>query len=283
MREKPTELRKVAEPSSEKVSEIICSLTPEEQKRLSLIQELLEAQGQPNYGQRCEALAQKEGITVRSLRRWLQNYRKEGIASVVKQRRKDRGSFKIDKEWQEFIVKTYKEGNRGSKRMSPAQVAVRVKVRALELGRAEYPSHMSVYRLIRSYFESGERKKRTLGWRGDCLKLKTREGITIAVEWSNQVWQCDHTKVDVLVVGQTGEIIGRPWLTTVIDSYSRCVMGINLGFEAPSAAVVCLALRHAILPKQYSSGYELKESWGTYGLPQYLYTDGGVDLRSRNS
>lgn len=29
-------------------------------------------------------------------------------------------------------------------------------------------------------------------------------------------------------------------------------MGIHLGFDAPSSAVVCLALRHAILPKQLS-------------------------------
>ncbi len=59
-------------------------------------------------------------------------------------------------------------------------------------------------------------------------------------------------------------------------------MGIHLGFDAPSAAVVCLALRHAILPKKYSSAYELKQLWGTYGLPQYLYTDGGKDFRSQH-
>jgi putative transposase len=59
-------------------------------------------------------------------------------------------------------------------------------------------------------------------------------------------------------------------------------MGIHLGFDAPSAAVVCLALRHAILPKQYSGAYELKQIWGTYGLPQYLYTDGGKDFRSQH-
>jgi putative transposase len=51
------------------------------------------------------------------------------------------------------------------------------------------------------------------------------------------VWQCDHTRVDVLLVDRNGELIGRPWLTTVIDSYSRCVMGINLGFDAPSSQI----------------------------------------------
>ena len=57
-------------------------------------------------------------------------------------------------------------------------------------------------------------------------------------------------------------------------------MGMHLGFNAPSAAVVCLALRHAIFPKRYSAAYQLQHAWDTYGLLQYLYTDGGKDFRS---
>ena len=86
----------------------------------------------------------------------------------------------------------------------------------------------------------------------------------------------------MLVVDQTGEVLGRPWLTIDVDTYSRCIMGIHLGFDVPSSAVMCLALRHAIMPKQYSSAYELQGNWGTYGLPQYLYTDGGKDFRSQH-
>jgi putative transposase len=41
-------------------------------------------------------------------------------------------------------------------------------------------------------------------------------------------------------------------------------------------------LKYLVLPKQYSSAYELQESWGTYGLPQYLYTDRGKDFRSQH-
>ncbi len=69
--------------------------------------------------------------------------------------------------------------------------------------------------------------------------------------------------MDVLLVDQHGKILGRPWLTTVIDSYSRCIMGINLGYDAPSSQVVALALRHAILTKQYGSEYGLHEEWVT--------------------
>jgi putative transposase len=166
--------------------------------------------------------------------------------------------------------------------MSPAQVEVRVRVRAQELGVEDYPGRTTVYRILRPHIDKAQQQKRSLGWRGDRLKLKTRGGLEIAVEWSNQVWQVDHTKVDVLLVDQSGSFLGRPWLTIVIDAYSRCIMGVHLGFDAPSAQLVCLGLRHGILPKQYPATYKLQNEWGTYGLPQYLYTDGGKDFRSQH-
>jgi len=262
--------------------EMLRRLSVEELERLRLLQELLATAEEPNYGKRQAAVAEKLGITDRSVRRLLRQLREEGVGEVGRRRRSDQGVARIGEEWRKFIEQTYREGNRGSRSMSPAQVAVRVKVRAEELGEEEYPSHTTVYRILKPLTEQGQRGKRTLGWREDCLKLRTAEGIELAVEWSNQVWQVDHTRADVLVVGQSGQMLGRPWLTLVIDTYSRCIMGFHLGFDAPSAWVVCLALRQAILPKQYSSAYELQGEWGTYGLPQYLYTDRGKDFRSQH-
>jgi putative transposase len=93
-----------------------------------------------------------------------------------------------------YIVKTYREGNRASRQMSPAQVEVRVRIRAQELGVEDYPGRTTVYRILRPYIEKRQHQKRSLGWRGDRLKLKTREGIEIEIEWSNQVWQVAHIK-----------------------------------------------------------------------------------------
>ena len=83
-------------------------------------------------------------------------------------------------------------------------------------------------------------------------------------------WLCDHSRVDVLLVNSEGELVGRPWLTIVSDIASGCVMGFHLGYDQPNPQVVALALRHAILPKQYSEEYELQHQWQTYGLPQYF-------------
>jgi putative transposase len=60
------------------------------------------------------------------------------------------------------------------------------------------------------------------------LSVKTRDGPDLTIEHSNQVWQCDHTLADVLLVDLEGKLFGRPWLTAVTDSYSRCIVGINV-------------------------------------------------------
>ncbi len=139
-----------------------------------------------------------------------------------------------------------------------------------------------MYRILSAEISSEEQKqkKRSIGWQGDTLTLTAKSGIAIAVDYSNQVWQCDHTAADIVVVDSQGESLGRPTLTTVIDTYSRCIMGIHRGIKPPSAAVTGLALRHAILPKQYPQGYAPQALWESYGIPKYLYTDAGSDFTS---
>jgi putative transposase len=141
---------------------------------------------------------------------------------------------------------------------------------------------MTVYRVLEPLIQ-GQENSKSIGWKGSRLALKTKDGQSLSVEYSNQVWQCDHTRADILLVDRHGELIGRPWLTTVVDSYSRCIVGINLGFDAPSSVVVSLALRNSMLPKAYSAEYKLNCEWGTYGKPEYLFTDSGKDFRSNHA
>ncbi|MBD2346481.1 Mu transposase C-terminal domain-containing protein [Anabaena subtropica] len=262
---------------------IVSELTDEAKLKMEVIQSLLEAGDRKTYAQKLQQAAVKLGKSVRTVRRLIDKWEQEGLAGLTQPQRADKGKHRVNENWQEFILKTYKEGNKGSKRMTRQQVAVRVRARADELG-VKPPSHMTVYRILQPLIEKQEKAKsvRSPGWRGSRLAMKTRDGKDLSVDYSNHVWQCDHTRVDALLVDQHGKILGRPWLTTVVDSYSRCIIGINLGYDAPSSQVVALALRHAILPKQYGSEYGLHQEWGTYGLPEHFYTDGGKDFRSNH-
>ncbi|MEH2453115.1 Mu transposase C-terminal domain-containing protein [Nostoc sp.] len=263
---------------------IVTALSEEAQLKLEVIQSLLEKSDRTTYGQKLKEAAEKLGVSVRTVQRLVKKWEQDGVVGFAQTGRADKGRHRIGEFWENFILKTYREGNKGSKRMTPKQVALRVQAKARELEDSKPPNYRTVLRVLVPVLEKQEKAKsiRSPGWRGTTLSVKTREGKDLSVDYSNHVWQCDHTRVDVLLVDQHGELLSRPWLTTVIDTYSRCIMGINLGFDAPSSQLVALALRQAILPKRYGSEYKLHCEWGTYGKPEHFYTDGGKDFRSNH-
>lgn len=256
-------------------------LSDEAQLKMEVIESLLATCDRKTYGQKLREAADKLGKSVRSVQRLVKNYEEKGLFAITNTERSDKGSYRISSEWQQFIINTYKQGNKGSRRMTPAQVAIRVEGRAKELGLETYPSHMSVYRVLNPLIEQKEKKQkvRNVGWHGSQVSHQTRAGQTLEPRYSNHTWQCDHTKLDIMLVDQYGEPLARPWLTKITDSYSTCIMGIHLGFDAPSSQVVALALRHAVLPKQYGAEFKLHCPWETYGVPENLFTDGGKDFK----
>jgi putative transposase len=236
------DLAEIQNDEPEETNVIITELSAEAKLKMEVIQSLLEPCDRKTYGQKLRGAAEKLGKTVRTVQRLVKKYQQDGLSAIVDTERNDKGSYRIDPEWQKFMISTFKEGNKGSKKMTPAQVAIRVQVRAGQLGLEDYPSHMTVYRVLNPIIERKEQKQkvRNVGWRGSRVSHKTRDGQTLDVHHSNHVWQCDHTKLDVMLVDQYGEPLSRPWFTKITDSYSRCIMGIHLGFDAPSSQVVAL-------------------------------------------
>jgi putative transposase len=271
-------------PSPPERNIIVSDLSPAEQMKLAVIQILLQPTDRTTYGQRLREGAMKLDTSVRSVQRMFKKYQIQGLEALIEKERVDSGQFRISEFWQDFIVKTYKHGNKGSRRMTPKQVSIQVQAKAREIKDQKPPKYRTVLRVIAPLLEEADRIKkiRSPGWRGSTLSHKTRDGKSLDVDYSNKVWQSDHTRLDVMLVDQHGVVIGRPWLTTVIDSYSRAIIGINIGFDAPSSQVVALALRHAVLPKSYGVEYRLHTEWITYGKPEYLFTDGGKDFRSNH-
>jgi putative transposase len=93
-------------------------------------------------------------------------------------------------------------------------------------------------------------------------------------ERPNHIWQADHTQLDILIIGGNGKP-DRPWLTIVMDDYSRAICGYAVFTGAPSALNTALALRQAIWRKQ-------NPSWVMCGLPDILHVDHGSDFTSHH-
>lgn len=89
------------------------------------------------------------------------------------------------------------------------------------------------------------------------------------------VVQMDHTPADVILVDSTHRMaLGRPWVTLLIDVWSRCILGFYVSFGAPSIFRCGRAIANALLPKQpllESLGLEIE--YPMHGFFRKLHAD----------
>jgi putative transposase len=95
--------------------------------------------------------------------------------------------------------------------------------------------------------------------------------------------QVDHTPLQICLVDEVDrQPIGDPWLTLVIDTYSRMVLGFYLSFDAPSTLNTGLALAHAFLPKDdYLHQVHVRGEWPCWGFPDIILVDNAVELNGQ--
>ena len=130
------------------------------------------------------------------------------------------------------------------------------------------PSYQTFCDAVRK--RPADKQKKRLGRRGGYknepfyieLDLKTpRHG-----DRPFEIGHIDHTELDTeLICSQTGENLGRPWLTLLIDAYSRMVLAFCLTFDRPSYRSCMMVLRECVRRHQR--------------LPQTLVLDGGREFR----
>jgi putative transposase len=97
--------------------------------------------------------------------------------------------------------------------------------------------------------------------------------------------EIDHTRLDLFVVDEETRMpLGRPTLTTLLDKFTREVLGINVGFDPPSYLSVMRCLNHAIKPKTYvkTEFPEVKNDWEAYGIPEVIVVDNGREFRGKD-
>ncbi|MDD3530876.1 MAG: transposase family protein, partial [Gallionellaceae bacterium] len=94
--------------------------------------------------------------------------------------------------------------------------------------------------------------------------------------------QIDHTVIDLIVVDERDrQPIGRPYLTLAIDVFTRCVVGMVVTLEAPSAVSVGLCLVHIACDKRpWLEGLNVEMDWPMSGKPLLLYLDNAAEFKS---
>ncbi|MEH2078567.1 MAG: helix-turn-helix domain-containing protein [Nostoc sp.] len=124
-------------------------ITEQVKLRMEVIQSLTEPCDRKTYSLKKREAAEKLGVSIRQVERLLKKWQEDrlvGLATI----RSDKGKYRLDQEWVDFIINTYIGGNKGSKRMTRHQVFLKVKGKAKvdSLKKGEYPSHQSVYRIL---------------------------------------------------------------------------------------------------------------------------------------
>jgi putative transposase len=97
--------------------------------------------------------------------------------------------------------------------------------------------------------------------------------------------EIDSTKLDVQVLdSERNMVLGRPWLTVVLDRRTRAVLGVLITFHPPSAHTLMRALRNAIKPKdELLARYpNIRGRWPCLGKPKAIVVDNAMEYHSRS-
>ena len=185
--------------------------------------------------------ARDASVPLRSVQRWLARYRATGLAGLVRAKRSDTGNRKLPAELVDVI-----EGM-GLRKPRPSVAAIHRRMIELATKRQwTPPSYSSVYGIVRHLNPAMV----TLAQDGPAAFRDRYELIyRHRAEGPNALWQADHTLLDIMVLDANGEAV-RPWLTIIIDDYSRAVAGYTIFLGAPTALQTALALRQAMWSKQ---------------------------------
>jgi len=206
-------------------------------------------------------------IPFRTAQRWVAQYQRFGLAALVRRKRADSGVRRAVS----TKIKKAVEGLALQKPPLPIAALYRQVRRLAEEFGEKAPSYGTVFYVVRSL----PADLVTLAHQGTKVYSETFELVhRREAVGPNAIWQADHSTLDILLVRSDGKV-DKPWLTVILDDYSRAVAGYFLSFQAPSALHTSLALRQAIWRKE-------DPRWTVCGIPEVLFTDHGSDFTSRH-
>jgi putative transposase len=208
--------------------------------------------------------ARHAGVALRTAERWLSRYRADGLAGLARPVRGDAGKRKLPGGLLPLV-----EGL-ALRRPRPSIMAIHRETSKIARERdITAPSYATVHAIVRAL----DPALVTLAREGPAAFRDRYELIhRHRAEAPNALWQADHTALDILIPDANGKH-ARPWLTVILDDYSRAVAGYMAFLGAPSALRTALASRQAIWRK-------LEPSWPVCGIPEVLYVDHGSDFTS---
>lgn len=262
-----------------------CNLSPAAQKRLELIQPLLEQNEAAITDRRlrvsiAKGIADGQNTTVRRILRLYYRYLATGQVAFSKKREIS------TQDTYDWAIKTlYFSAKRLSLRATYDMMLVQKYIGSDGKLLENIPSWSS----FRNYFYSRDYHKQQ-------RKSISRSGLTnyqrnerpifgSITDWRSVPgsYQMDATQADIYLVSRhdRSKVIGRPYIYLAVDTATQLIAGIYIGLECDESAVM-LCLANATQEKVEfcrKYGIEIDSSqWPSQGLPHEIITDKGSEF-----
>jgi putative transposase len=135
------------------------------------------------------------------------------------------------------------------------------------------PSYLTIQRRVTARSYQKKQKSRTGSRSFEAELAGTKSGVETTCILERV--EIDHTQIDLHVLHDDHKtLLGRPYITALIDHYSHVLHGFQLSFEPPSFASVCIACINAFLPKASSlESVNVTGAWPAHGVPVTVVSD----------
>lgn len=268
-------------PEHQELSEIAEEEWKEAERWLEWLRPLLEAGRRT--AEMVRAVADSIGVHYTTVYRKLARYERAGLTSALLRTNSSggRGETRLSKEVEEVVTATveeyYKKGRRRRVNKTYDEVVRRCKINNLE------PPHRNTVANRIMALSQRERDEAQEGPKVARQKNTIFPNKFPGADWPLAVTQIDHTQLDIELVDDVDRLpIGRPWLTVLIDVFSRMVLGFYLSPDRPNSMSVGLCLTHAILPKEsWLTERNVEGSWPCWGFMRKIHADNAGEFRGK--
>ena len=225
--------------------------------------------------------ARELNLSERQFWRLITDFQRHGLVSAMITNAGGRraGTTVLDPEVERIIAQRYESDFLQPERPTVKALTERIAADCREIGRKP-PTESTIRRRVNRLMGRVAMRKRE-GAKKAKYHYEPMPGHVEATRFLERV-EIDHTPMDVFAKSDDAlcDYVGRPWLTVAIDVYTRCILGIHIGFEPPSALSVALCLTHAMLPKLPAEEVGVPLDWPMYGVPKEIVVDNGKDFQS---
>lgn len=220
--------------------------------------------------------ANELNVTSRTIQNWISKYRMaerkygNGFVGLLSEERKKGNRTKRFDENIQVLMETYiKENYEDLRQNRMKSVFLLFKQECINKGYTP-PSYCTFTKYVKKtpkYNRDVKRKGIKAAYSGGEFYYELNENTPRHGDRIFEICHLDHTELDIeLRCSLTGKNLGRPWLSLLVDAYSRRILALYVSFDPPSYRSCMMVLRECV--KRHSR------------FPSTIVVDGGKDFNS---